>query len=122
MYDSDDGGRTWQFIGRLNDHGAPTQLLTLADGRLAAMYGYRRPPFGIRARISEDVEGWRWGPELVLRDDGASEDLGYPRGAVLPDGTLCTAYYFHEKRYPKPPDCDQFHWGVRSIFATRFRF
>ncbi len=121
LYDSADGGRLWRFVGRLNDHGAPAQLLNLPDGRLAAIYGCRKPPFGIRARISEDAEGWRWGPELFLRDDGASEDLGYPRGAVLPDGTVCTAYYFHEKRHPKPADCDQFHWGTRSIFVTRFR-
>lgn len=121
LYESADGGRTWRFAGRLNDHGAPTQLLTLPDGRLCGIYGYRRPPFGIRARVSEDAEGRRWGPELVLRDDGASDDLGYPRGCALPDGTVCTAYYFHERAHPKPPDCDQFHYGVRSIIATRFR-
>lgn len=121
LYDSPDGGRSWQFAGRLNDHGAPAQLLSLPDGRLVGIYGYRRPPFGIRARVSEDPEGRRWGPELILRDDGASDDLGYPRGAVLPDGTVCTAYYFHEKGFPKPPDCDQFHWGTRAIFATRFK-
>ncbi len=121
LYDSADGARSWRFIGRLNDHGAPAQLLTLADGRIVGIYGCRKAPFGIRARVSEDAEGWRWGPEIILRDDGASDDLGYPRGAVLPDGTVCVAYYFHEKQYPKPPDCDQFHWGVRSIFATRFR-
>ena len=86
MYDSPDLGRSWRFIGRLNDHGAPAQLLKLGDGRLAAIYGYRRAPFGIRARVSEDAEGWRWGPEMVLRDDGASEDLGYPRGGPEPAG------------------------------------
>ncbi len=121
LYDSNDGGRTWGFAGRLNDHGAPCDLMVLPDGRLLAIYGCRRPPFGIRARISEDVEGWRWGPELILRGDGASEDLGYPRGAVLPDGSVCTTYYFHEREYPKPADCDQFHWGTRSIFATIFK-
>lgn len=121
LYDSTDGGRSWRLAGRLNDHGGPCQLLVLPDKRLAGIYGYRRPPFGIRARVSEDVEGYRWGPELVLRGDGASGDLGYPRGAVLPDGTLCTVYYFHEREYPKPPDCDQFHWGTRAIYATLFK-
>jgi hypothetical protein len=121
LYESDDGGRAWRFAGRLNDHGAPAQLVTLPDGRLCAVYGYRRPPFGIRVRVSEDTEGRRWEPERILRGDGASDDLGYPRAGALPDGTVCTAYYFHDRRHPKPRDVDQFHYGVRSIIATRFR-
>jgi hypothetical protein len=120
MHDSCDGGQTWRYVGRLNDHGMPTQLLRLKDGRIVAVYGYRLAPSGIRARVAEDDEGRRWGPELVLRDDGASDDLGYPRGAVAPDGTVVVCYYFHEKKYPKPPDVDTFHWGTRSIWATRF--
>ena len=120
MYDSDDGGVSWRFIGRLNDHGMPSQLARLQDGRIAAVYGYRLPPYGIRARVSEDEEGWRWGPELILRDDALTGDLGYPRGGVARDGAMVACYYFHETRYPKPPDCDAFHWGTRSIWATRF--
>jgi hypothetical protein len=120
MFDSHDGGRAWRFIGRLNDHGMPCQLVRLRDGRIAAVYGYRLAPFGVRARVSEDDEGWAWGPEIVLRDDGASPDLGYPRGAVAGDGAVVVCYYFHEKRHPKPPDCDQFHWGTRTVWATRF--
>jgi len=119
MFDSSDGGMTWRFLGRLNDHGMPCQLARLADGRIAAVYGYRLSPYGVRARISEDDDGWRWGPELVLRDDGESPDLGYPRGGVASDGALVVCYYFHERRYPKPADCDKFHWGTRSIWATR---
>jgi len=121
LHDSADGGQTWQRIGRLNDHGMPTQLITLKDQRIAAIYGYRLPPFGIRARVSEDHEGRAWGPELILRDDAASSDLGYPRGGVTADGAVVVCYYFHEKKYPKPQDCDQYHWGTRSIWATRFR-
>ena len=50
----------------------------MRDGRIACVYGYRLPPFGLRARLSEDG-GRTWGREIVLRDDGGSWDLGYPR-------------------------------------------
>jgi hypothetical protein len=69
-------------------------LSRLKEGRLVLTYGYRRPPFGIRARISDD-DGRTWTPEFVLRDDGGSWDLGYPRTLMRPDGLLVTVYYFN---------------------------
>ena len=65
----------------------------LWDGRLVVTYGYRNPPFGIRARISED-NGKTWGDEIILRDDGGNFDLGYTRDLLRPDGKLVTIYYF----------------------------
>ena len=85
VFESDDGGRTWQFLSRPNDWGAPAPLVLLDDGRLLTVYGYRVKAYGIRARISEDG-GRTWGPELILRDDGGSGDLGYPRIVKLPGG------------------------------------
>jgi hypothetical protein len=120
IVDSLDGGLTWRNLGQLNDFGMPTQLGRLKDGRLVAVYGYRIAPFGMRARVSEDDEGFRWGPEIILRDDALSDDIGYPRGGVTSDGAMVAMYYYHEKKYPKPPDVDQFHWGTRSVWATRF--
>jgi hypothetical protein len=32
----------------------------------------------------------------VLRGDGASRDLGYPRSVQRPDGKVVTIYYFHD--------------------------
>ena len=94
VYTSEDGGRTWQILSRVNDWGAPANLVQLADGRIACVYGYRRPPSGIRAVISEDG-GATWSAEMVLRDDGGSEDLGYPHTVLRADGSLVTAYYFN---------------------------
>ena len=62
----------------MNDWGAPGDLVRMRDGRIVCVYGYRLPPFGVRARFSED-DGRTWGRELILRDDGGSWDLGYPR-------------------------------------------
>ena len=115
VYASDDGGRTWSFLSRLNDLGAPCHLLLLDDGRMLATYGYRSRPFGVRAKSSEDG-GETWGPEIVLRDDGKSWDLGYPKSVQLDDGEILTAYYFN--CLDDPVDVEG---GVRHIAWTRWQ-
>ena len=60
-------------------------------------YGYRRKPYGIRARVSSD-EGRTWGPQIILRDDGLTGDLGYTRSTIRPDGKILTVYYFNGPR------------------------
>lgn len=112
VHRSDDGGRTWRFVSRVNDWGAPAHLAELPDGRIVCTYGYRQKPWGIRARISTDL-GCTWGGEYILRDDGGSWDLGYPRTAVRPDGSLVTVYYFNRR-----DDAIQLDGGVRHIAAT----
>lgn len=114
LHESADGGWTWRRVSRIADWGAPTDLIRLRDGRVVAVYARRVTPYGIRARVSED-EGRTWLPELVLRDDGGSHDLGYPRAAELPDGRVLAAYYFN--RADDPVQCDG---GVRHIAATIF--
>lgn len=114
IFESDDGGRSWRYLSRPSDWGGPTDLTLLNDGRLLAVYGYRVRPYGIRARVSED-DGNTWGPELVLRDDAGSWDLGYPRTVKLSGGRVLTAYYFN--RADDETQCDG---GVRHIAATIF--
>ncbi|MBI3973453.1 MAG: exo-alpha-sialidase [Chloroflexi bacterium] len=114
IFESEDGGRTWRCLARVSDWGGPTSLLHLGDGRVLAVYGYRVRPFGIRARVSEDG-GRTWGAELVLRDDGGSHDLGYPRVVALDGGRVLAAYYFN-----RADDSVQCHGGVRHIAATIF--
>jgi len=67
----------------------------LDDGRLCLVYGYRAKPFSMRARISDDG-GASWGKDIVLRDDGAGRDIGYPRSVQRPDGKMVSVYYFHD--------------------------
>jgi hypothetical protein len=114
VWASDDGGRTWRFLARVGDWGGPTHLLRLRDGRLLASYGYRVVPYGIRARLSEDG-GQTWGRELILRDDGGSYDLGYPRAVQRGDGRVLVAYYMNTAADPV-----QCQGGVRHIAATIF--
>ncbi len=115
IYRSLDGGRTWAFLSRPNDWGAPANLVRLPDGRIVCVYGYRQAPCGIRACCSEDG-GATWGPEFILRADGGSADLGYPRTLLRPDGSLLTVYYFNDRDDPI-----QHHGGVRYIVATSWR-
>jgi hypothetical protein len=114
LYASEDGGLTWGFRSRVNDFGAPGSLVAMADGRLAVVYGYRLPPFGIRAVISDDG-GRTWGPELVVRDDGGSWDLGYPNAFEVEPGLLGAVYYFNRR-----DDAVQANGGVRHIARSIF--
>jgi hypothetical protein len=99
VYFSDDAGRTWDFLSRVNDFGSPGSMVQLPDGRLVMVYGYRLMPSGIRAKVSDD-EGRTWGPELIVRDDGGSWDLGYPNAWVTDDGKVGVIYYFNSKDDP----------------------
>lgn len=112
IYESGDGGRTWRFCSRVNDWGAPASLTELKDGRLVCTYGYRQVPWGIRAAVSADG-GRTWGREIILRDDGGTPDLGYPRTLLRPDGSMITVYYYNTGEDPVPAG-----GGVRHIAAT----
>ena len=96
LFRSDDDGKTWSRVGRPADGigGNPPSLIRLKDGRLALTYGYRVEPYGIRARFSGD-DGKSWSEETILRADGGSWDLGYPRTVQRKDGKLVAVYYFN---------------------------
>ena len=89
--ESMDGGRTWTKPRSIGVWGLPSHLLRLRDGRVLMTYGYRRPPFGNQARVSED--GRRWSEPLTVSNDGASGDLGYPSTIERGDGTLVSIWY-----------------------------
>jgi sialidase-1 len=94
QHTSDDGGVTWSVPRRMPIWGCPAHLLGLSDGRLLAIYGVRRPAFGIRACLSEDEgNSWDHANELRIHDDLPNPDLGYPTAVELRDGRVFTAYY-----------------------------
>ncbi len=99
LFRSDDLGEHWTELGAATDDigGNPPAMVLLKDGRICLTYGCRRKPFGARARLSSD-EGRTWGPEIMLRDDGLTGDLGYPRSVARPDGKVLTVYYFNGPR------------------------
>ena len=99
---------------RVNDWGAPGDIVQMADGRIVCVYGYRLAPQGIRYRVSADG-GKSWGEEVMLRADGGSWDLGYPRVIEHSPGRLLAVYYFNSAA-----DKIQFNGGVRHIASTEF--
>ena len=113
VYRSQDNGQTWHYLSRpvpdTGRGGNPPAMIRLQDGLLCLCYGYRAPPYGVCACLSDDG-GQTWGPPIVLRDDGGNHDLGYPRTVQRADGTIVTAYYFNDR-----PE------GERYIAATLWK-
>ena len=98
-YRSLDAGASWAYDSTpVGDAGIgnPPSLIRLRDGRLVLTYGYRAPPFGIRARVSVDG-GQSWGDDFALRRDGGGRDVGYVRSVERADGNVVTVYYIHDE-------------------------
>lgn len=105
---SSDGGITWSMPKPVSFQGYPGHLLSMQDGRILCVYGYRYPPYGIRAILSEDG-GHTWDSDhlLIMRDDLPNRDLGYPAAILTAEGHVYTVYY------------GQGDDGVTCIQATR---
>jgi hypothetical protein len=101
---SRDNGKSWQLLATHDtwkkdsgedhdgDHGNPPSLVKLQDGRLLLTYA-RRGAYRVCAKLSGDG-GATWGPELVLRSNAGSWDVGYTRTTQRDDGKMVTVYYW----------------------------
>lgn len=107
-----DNGETWESPRDTRMRGLPPNVIQLRDGRLLCTYGYRKPPYGIRACLSRD-EGLTWNveKEIILRADAGGWDIGYPSTVQLPDGDLMTAYYWYTKD-DKTRRIEVTRWGL----------
>ena len=91
---SRDRGHSFEPWEDTGIQGHPPQAVRLHDGRVLLVYGYRHEPFGVRARVlNPDCTKIAEAPEIILRDDAATGDTGYPWAAVLPDGRAVVVYY-----------------------------
>lgn len=114
-----DDGHSWTEPQPTPLWGFLTLPLTLADGRLLAVYNHRRIPQGIRCAVSEDGgQSWDMESEYVLWDqqarrvtgEPASEsrkrdwegssmaemftwDFGIPHPVLLDDGSVLVTFY-----------------------------
>jgi hypothetical protein len=108
--ESGDGGRTWTPPAVTPVWGFPAHAVLLRDGRVLCVYGHRRPPYGIRACLSEDGgRTWRYDDERVVRDDLRNGNCGYPTAVQDPDGSVFVVYYAEDAA------------GVTHILGSRFR-
>ena len=115
---SKDDGASWSRPERTPLWGYPADILQLQDGRVLAVYGYRRAPYGVWACISDDGIHWPSQNEFVVRAGGVAPTttreywhIGYPSVAQIADGTIVVAYHEYNKD-PRP---------VQGMWVTRFR-
>jgi hypothetical protein len=115
---SEDDGASWSRPSRTPLWGYPADVIQLQDGRVLAVYGYRRHPWGVRGCLSED--GLRWDPqnEFAIREGGAAATsvrqywhIGYPTVTQCEDGTVVCAY--HEYSDDSDP--------IQCMWVGRFR-
>jgi hypothetical protein len=98
---STDGGATFRWQG-MGFKGHPLQAMRLGDQRVLLVYGYRHKPFGIRARVlNAECTDFATAPEIVLRDDGGTTDLGYPWAVALDAKRVLVVYYFNLANGPR---------------------
>ena len=104
---STDGGQTfgkWESMGFL---GLPLNVLRLPDNRVLLTYGYRHPPYGIRARIlNAECTDFATSEEFILRDDGGNRDIGYSWPVQLDNNKGLVVYYYNKND------------GIRHIAGT----
>ncbi|MBL9188304.1 MAG: exo-alpha-sialidase [Opitutaceae bacterium] len=99
---STDGGKTFQPWQDMGWKGHPLHAQRLPDQRVLLVYGYRHKPFGIRARVlNAECTDFATAPEIVLRDDGGTTDLGYPWSVVLDAKHVLVTYYLNVADGPR---------------------
>src|SRR5690606_39050581 len=93
---STDGGKSFLPWESMGFQGHPLQALRLPDNRVLLLYGYRHKPYGIRARIfNPECTDFDTAPEIILREDGGSTDIGYPWAVMMDDQHVLVTYYFN---------------------------
>lgn len=92
---SKDGGHTWSAPAETTrDKEHPGDLIRLKNGDILLTYGERNKPFGVAAIVSHDKgKTWDARSKVVLANDAASTDCGYPSSIELPNGKIVTIYY-----------------------------
>lgn len=97
---SADGGKNWSTPVKTPVKEYPQHLRVLKDGRLLATYGYRYPPYGVRACISRDGgKTWDIDKEIILQNNGISDNLGYPVSIELENGEVLCVYYMNSAEH-----------------------
>ena len=115
---SDDDGASWSRPVRTPLWGYPADIIQLNDGRVLAVYGYRKEPWGVRGCISEDGENWLLENEFEIKKGGAANPnfneywhIGYPTVIQSKNGTVVVAY--HEYSKSTIP--------IQEMWVTRFK-
>ena len=109
---SEDNGKTWGPVTEIENFWGsnPIHALQLKSGKVLVTYGYRRAPFGIRARLcNAELTDLSEAQEFILREDGPHWDLGYTNAIQLDNGDILVVYYIADEN------------DTRVIAITRLR-
>ena len=116
---SEDDGASWSRPARTPLWGYPPDLIQLQDGRVLAVYGYRRDEFGVRGCVSEDGESWSKDNEFTISTGGDADPsvvnqywhTAYPSVVQCEDGTVVVAYHEYSKG----------ELPLQEMWVTRFK-
>jgi hypothetical protein len=93
---SRDKGRSFEPWQDTGFRGIPQHLAPLPDGRVLLVYGYRSPPYEIRARVlNPECSDWAEAEEITLRSGAGNRDIGYPWATALDGDRALVVYYFN---------------------------
>jgi len=109
---SEDDGKTWGPVTEVENFWGsnPIHALQLKSGKVLVTYGYRRAPFGIRARLcNAELTDLSEAEEIILRSDAPHGDLGYTNAIQLDNGDILVTYYIADEN------------DTRVIAVTRLR-
>ncbi|MCL2201951.1 MAG: glycoside hydrolase [Oscillospiraceae bacterium] len=93
---SDDDGHTFGPVREISSIYAsnPFHALRLKSGKVLVSYGYRREPYGIRAKLCDgELSDLETADEIIVRADAPNGDLGYTGAMELSDGSALVVYY-----------------------------
>ena len=86
------------------------------------IYGYRRPPYGVRGCVSDDGVTWDVANEFTIREGGVPaafydnpgvyQHIGYPSVTLLDDGRVLAMYHEHDENGDRP---------LQFVASTHFR-
>ena len=115
IFESDDGARTWRFLSRVNDWGAPGDIVEMQDGRIVCVYGYRLA--AARHPLSRQ-RGRRphLGPRAASCATTAAAGTWATRASSRWRPGACLSVYYMNRR----DDPIQMNGGVRHIARTIF--
>ncbi|MAE66540.1 MAG: hypothetical protein CMJ18_19905 [Phycisphaeraceae bacterium] len=115
---SEDGAQTWsgwsraypdtRFRSDFSSYIAPGSMLRLPSGRLLLVHTYRDHPFGIRAVLGTEDEGFDWSRPFALTQSFWTFDSGYPSAVCFEDGTVVVVAY-------TMLDLDHPEWGTCAV-------
>ena len=87
---SEDDGFSWTPPKWTNIWGYPAETIALQDGRYLMIYGYRRPPYGVKGVVSNDGLTWDVKDSFVIPEGGVPGARALPplRGGGASTGAI----------------------------------